>query len=314
MPSWVFIAVWGAVIIGAGITMRARSLSFLKAHPHETLLLLALPGVLGWLYASNAWVLRAFVTGSVATIVLPSISLVVLCVLYPRVRHRPLLASLWGFTVMASAVTVLEFVVRSLTGHRPYLTNWEWSFVEVGLPDWAVIEVYVSEFYWLVLRVVFVGLAARISTAHGFLMVALVMYERALNAGSVADWRYLTPDAASAALSVHALVVVNMGAEVALNVLLLGALVRYANRRPTVRVIAALMAAGVAQTTLSVLSWLAVIPWPLVVGYYPGEAVVIEWGPAAWEVLERTLKFLLFLVLSGVVVWWVGRRRKVADV
>ena len=206
-----------------------------------------------------------------------------------------------GVSIAQMALWLASLIDQRFTDSWTVLTRFQW------MPDPFTAPILVFDIEDAVRLAILAGFlwsAARISTAHAFLLVALSQHELVIY-GGVAAVLVLTHPAPGA--DVLASAPLTVLASVGLNLLLLWALVRYPIEAPSSGVLAGLLAAGLAESLLGRLSLLSVTTWPLAQGQVPGQAIVIGMEYVGPAMLRSVLAFLPALVMCGVVVALRGR-------
>ncbi len=280
---WVDLAV-SATLLGVVVYLMAgpaehRVVRIARAHRWETFLMLGIPAGAGCLVAMLPWAL-VHIPASLSLWwwghIVRWLVMAVLVMAYPFIRRHghEFLTILWGF-VIATAATGL--VVGLATAARSPGTAFPLPIVLFEFPSdiWAVGETYfppivnfrLGDALKLIVMFWFIRRAARISMAHAFLLLGLSMAERAFE--SSLFWPFLSGTDTVLVAAVH------LVAQVALNVLMLWALIRHDTL--TASALKATAAATiVASETVGLMGgvlWRAITGWPIMAGVEAGNIV-----------------------------------------
>ena len=280
-----------------------RVVRITRAHRWETFLMLGFPAGTGFLSAMLPLVL-VHITASLSLWwwfhIMEWLGMAVLVIAYPYVRRygHELLTILWGFTIATAALALL---LDLATAARSPESAFPDPVVLFRFPadTWTVGEVYLEPIVnfrlWDALKLVvmfwFVRRAARISMAHVFLLLGLSMADPAFSTSLFWALLYATDTILVAA--------VHLAAQVALNVLMLWALIRHETLTASAlkRTAAVTIAASAAVQLAGAVLWRAVIPWPIEAGVEAGNLVFSLPG-AAVVVVRGAIGLLPMLVLG----------------
>ena len=297
---WLLIAVWGSVLVIAGYVLakgQHRVLRAARAHPWETALLLGLPAVAGFLFTLSLW------AGEQWGDVLLWLNLAALVATYPFVRRygHEFLTMLWGLETITRAISRVVGSVETLMGRgqeSPYMLidvrlefyEAPFEFLAEILYGFPLIQFSLENGLALVAVLWFMRMAARISRPHAFLLFGLTMADSSFSIVSVLPYVLVAPT-----LSVVGVSGLQLGVQVAVNVLMLWALVRFETATPSARtVVAVIVAARLAWMTVFVCI-LAIAGWPILFGLNYGHVVLHPPSlPAiAWQYVMPILPHLL---------------------
>ena len=295
---WLLIAVWGSVLVIAGYVLakgQHRVLRAARAHPWETALLLGLPAVAGFLFTLTLW------AGEQWGDVLLWLNLAALVATYPFVRRygHEFLTMLWGLETITRAISRVVGSVETLMGREsPYMLidvrmefyEAPFEFLADVIYQFPLVQFSLEGALALVPVLWFMRMAARISRPHAFLLFGLTMADGSFSIGSVLPYVLSTPT-----LPVIGVAVLQLGVQIALNVLLLWALIRFETATPSVRTVAALIvAARLAWVTVYVCT-LAIAVWPVFLGLEYGHVTLHppHLVQLAWQYVMLILPYLL---------------------
>ena len=304
---WVDLAV-SATLLGVVVYLIAgpaehRVVRIARAHRWETFLMLGIPAGAGCLVAMLPWAL-VHIPASLSLWwwlhIVRWLVLGVLVMAYPFIRRHghEFLTILWGFAIATTATGL--FVVLAAAA-KDSGTAFPLPIVLFKFPSdiWAVGEPYFSPIVnfrlWDALRLVvmfwFIRRAARISMAHAFLLLGLSMADRTFSTSLF--WPFLSGTDTVLVAAAH------LVAQVALNVLMLWALIRHETL--TASALRATAAATiVASATVGVMGgvlWRAITAWPITAGVYPGN-IVFSLPGVAEVVVQSAIGLLPVLVLT----------------
>ena len=280
-----------------------RLVRITRAHRWETFLILGIPAGTGFLIAMIPLAsvdipesLSLWWWGHVVRWVV----LAVLVMAYPFIRRhgREFLTILWGFLI---AMTVLGLVLDLTAAAKSPGEALPRPIVLFEFPSdiWAVGETYFSPIVnfslWQALRLVvmfwFIRRAARISMPHAFLLLGLSMADRSFDTSLY--WAFLSGTDTILAAAVH------LAAQVALNVLMLWALIRHEAFTASVlrTTAAATIVASATVGLMGVVLWGATIAWPILAGVSAG-GIVFSLPGSAEVVMQSAAKLLPVLALA----------------
>ena len=280
-----------------------RVVRIARAHRWETFLMLGIPAGTGCLVAMLPWALAHIPTSLSLWWWLYIVRWLVMAVLvmaYPFIRRHghEFLTILWGFAI---ATTATGLFVDLAAAARSAGTALPLPVVLFKFPadSWTVGETYFSpivnfrlgDALRLVVMFWFIRRAARISMAHAFLLLGLSMADRAFSTSLF--WPFLSGTDTVLVAAAH------LVAQVALNVLMLWALIRHETL--TASALRATAAATiVASETVGLMGgvlWRAITAWPIIAGVQPGNIVFSLPGVA--EVIARGAIGLLPVLALG---------------
>ncbi len=304
---WVNIGV-SAILLAIAVYLMVgpaehRVVRITRAHRWETFLMLGFPAGTGFLSAMLPLAL-VHITASLSLWwwfhIVEWVGIAVLVIAYPYVRRygHEFLTILWGFTIATAALALL---VDLAAAARSPGETFPLPIVLLEFPTdtWAIGDAYfgplVQLSLWDALRLVamfwFVRRAARISMSHAFLLLGLSMADSAFSTSLF--WAFLHATDTILVATVH------LAAQVALNVLMLWALIRHETLTASaLRTTAAVtIVASEAVQLTGVVLWTAVVAWPIVAGVEAGNLVFSLPGVAVL-VVQGAIGLLPVLVLG----------------
>ena len=291
-----------------------RVVRITRAHRWETSLMLGIPAGTGFLLAMLLW---AFLHNPASvplwwwSHIVEWLVMVALVIAYPFIRRygHELLTILWGFAIATAALGLVADLAAAVRDPGPAFPL---PIVLFKFPAdiWTVGETYFSNpivnfSLWDALRPVvmfwFIRRAARISMAHAFLLLGLSMADHSFS--TTLFWGFLYATDAILVAAVH------LAAQVALNVLMLWALIRHETLTASAlrATAAATIVASETVRLMGAVLWRAVTGWPIVAGVEAGNLVFSPPG-VALVVVRSGLGLLPVLVLGYLFARTVRRR------
>ncbi len=301
---WVNLGVSAALLAIAVYLMvgpaQHRLVRVTRAHRWETFLMLGIPAGTGCLVAMHLWSSVSVPLWGWSHVV-KWLALAVLVATYPAIRRygHELLTTLWGFTIAMAAIGLVAGLGAAFARSPGEAFPLPIVLFKFPTDSWAVGEAYFGPLVYFSLRdalrlVVmfwFIRRAARVSIAHAFLLLGLSMSDRSFDISQL--WPFLHGLDAIPVAAAH------LAAQVALNVLLLWALIRHETFTASVlraTAAATIAASGLAPLIGSVL-WRAITVWPITSGVEAGNVVFSP--PGVLFVAVRSVIGLLPVLVLG---------------